>query len=831
MRKKKILAAVLIIIAVLSVCTGVGIFLFGKNPHAKNHNPTESHKEGDVTRFEWLKMLCEQFGMTEYENETPYFSDVDENNANFSYVQSAAEWEVINTASDFDGNKYATGEFIGITAMKTIGENKIQICLDQEEEISDDAYFRLAADYHLVNEEQQAKGFTKDECEDILGKLKELYFGTFSPDDISRVEYQDGVVELPPEAILQRNEDNSEITVDADTLASISQGTILVFEQANSGLKQAMRVENLDESGLLSLSPVQPEEVIESLAVSDVREITADDIIRYYGVGNHGYMAQADTYKANPVSTGYSAIPMAKIKSKGFKIGLSTDMGVKNNILTITLTDHTTGLSYEVNHVEIDEKSYYNGELDIDKIAVTSQIKFKWLSGLEYADVELDSHMAVNWGFEYEREKDKKAAEKIMLCETPIPLGNGVVGVKVRLFLVISLQGSISLEAEVPVQFAVRYEKGKGVRNFKHDVAIEEPAIECDLEADGKLRLEPALVILSEYDFIDVEADVGVMAKVNVKKRLTQMTCFDVSICFPTITLSVCGDDDNLSLIRALGISAEWEIITDENAPFRFGRHYETDPDGTSKRVDACTYVEGEAPPTEEPEVSEEPADQQEEETDRPPDFTEPEEPQTTVELNHTYTTRYAHETMTDYPVYQFDYSDNWTIVEEEIYGENGNTADDEFVTLKNGRGVEIIFVFNPRWNYEYSGREAYYVEITKVADSPFVPVGYTHDSDFSYLGNFVVAQGKVTGWDYMLDEEPMKEIDDGDVFYALMPESRVGLQDGIGIRDARANYYNCVYFDYYADTAFYAKAPDGKFTPEEEQEVIAILSSFRLVL
>lgn len=34
-------------------------------------------KNGDaMTRYEWIKMLAERFGMEEYEEETPYFRDV-----------------------------------------------------------------------------------------------------------------------------------------------------------------------------------------------------------------------------------------------------------------------------------------------------------------------------------------------------------------------------------------------------------------------------------------------------------------------------------------------------------------------------------------------------------------------------------------------------------------------------------------------------------------------------------------------------------------------------------------------------------------------------------
>lgn len=85
--------------------------------------------ENAVPRYEWLEMLGEQIGINGYTNDSPYFCDVHSENPYYPYIQSAVEWNVIDVATDFEGDDYASGKFIALTAMRAIGENKLKIFL------------------------------------------------------------------------------------------------------------------------------------------------------------------------------------------------------------------------------------------------------------------------------------------------------------------------------------------------------------------------------------------------------------------------------------------------------------------------------------------------------------------------------------------------------------------------------------------------------------------------------------------------------------------------------------------------------------------------------
>ena len=125
MRKKKIVA--LIVVALLLVIGAVVAIVC----IVKKGKDTEL-KEGDFTRYEWIKLLCEKVGVTDYESEISYFEDVTKGNEYFNYLQSAVEWEVLEDDKKFNGEYGATGEFIAMTAIKTISKEKMEIYLESE---------------------------------------------------------------------------------------------------------------------------------------------------------------------------------------------------------------------------------------------------------------------------------------------------------------------------------------------------------------------------------------------------------------------------------------------------------------------------------------------------------------------------------------------------------------------------------------------------------------------------------------------------------------------------------------------------------------------------
>ncbi len=193
------------------------------------------------------------------------------------------------------------------------------------------------------------------------------------------------------------------------------------------------------------------------------------------------------------------------------------------------------------------------------------------------------------------------------------------------------------------------------------------------------------------------------------------------------------------------------------------------------------------------------------------------------LELKNSYRTKLADVDMVTVPTFQFDYPDSWSITTEMLH-QVPNIM--ETVTLTNDRGVEVTYVDLDSPAIDY-GRTMYTIDVTKEADSAFIP-GYIQAEDNSYLGNFIVAKIKVTG-ELSMDTDSEYTQVDGPVSYAVLPESYSGIQEDI----RNCGYYKGFsynYFPYPTGCAFFAESPDGTFTKEEEKEVIAILSSFKEV-
>ena len=532
----------------LLVLIGSVIFFLKRNPAAD---------ENAVTCYEWIEMLTEQMGLQEYITET----------------------------SDFDGEDTATGQFIALTAMKTIGESKFKICFAIEDAITDDTYLEFALEYGLVEKEKLKKGFTREECEQVLETLKNLYFSEFWKDDYSNVVYRDGVVELSSEDVLRSNIDGSKIVVADDMINSCEAGNVIVFTQENTGLILARKIVGIDADGTLTLDTVELDEVVETLTVSDITEITFDDIVNYYsldeniGGSNDLMVQQRDTSFID------ARVFSGEVNSKGYKLSVSTQGEDEKRCIAIQITENATGISYTLPISDkVNREDDYSAEINIDRIYVGGQVDYSLWGGLQYAEAAVDVHTTFKSEIKAEKEK------KIPLFKTPVPLGNGLIGADIEIYLVLSLDGSLSFEAELPIEASVSYDKNRGLRNFDHHISVEDPMIEVNCNAGVGLRIEPILMVLGCPNVMDMELDIGVSAGAKVTTQPNSQICADISISFPVLTISVCDDDDMDTVIGDLGISAEWEIITSDDAPIKKGLHYELGPGIRAEFVRECTY-------------------------------------------------------------------------------------------------------------------------------------------------------------------------------------------------------------------------------------------------
>lgn len=766
-----------------------GVFFIKSVLNSKDDKYVKLTDENSITRYEWIQMLCEQSGLTEYQNEEPYYEDVNTSNAYFSYIQSAVEWGVLVNDTKFEGDGYASGNFIALTAMKTIGEKKLGMYLDTKDAITDDVYIGLAIEHELIEEKQLTEGFSKEECEQVLKSLTSIYFSEFWRDDYSNITYQDDVIELSSDDVLQRNMDGSEIVVSDNIRNTLETGMIIVFEQENTKLKFAREISGIDADGAVALKPAELNQVVESLTVSDITELSFEDIVNCYETEEIIYTANNLEHRlADETAINTNVFPIDK-NSKGFKISLSTEGKENDKHLEIQVTDNLTRVTkaLPINY-KVEQDSEYSAEINIDKVLIGGQVSYEVLhGGLQYMDIAVDVDSTFKGTIKTEEEK------KVPILKTPVSIGNGIASIDIQIYLVLSVDGEVSFEAELPTEVSLYFEKDKGFRNFRHDILPKNPRVEANCDAEAVFRFEPTMSRLRCIDIVDMEADIGVTASAKVATHPTAQVCADVSISFPVITISVCGDDEADTIVGDMGLSAEWEVISPENAPYQIGLHYEHLPDGSEQFVDECTYMEG---------------------TDGNDELIN----QTDVILNNTYSTKYNNADMEWTPIYSFDYPDNWNVVSETYEEANDicltlDTFAQEVVVLANERGVTVSFIRIDNNIFSLGGQGAIFEEYTA-----------SEVEDNTFFASTVVAKIQCVSEGFT-GTETYDSVDDGNVLYALIPRWDDNLF-AFGI----TGLYKMVDIGIDYDTAynFFAESPDGRFTEKEEKEVIAILQSFR---
>lgn len=791
---------IVIIAVILGILIGLGIVIPVLVQTMNSDKYVSKVKADAVTRYEWLQMLCEQFGIEPDMSEEQYFSDVEEDGTYYGYVQAAVSCGLLENEKTFEGDKLASGKFIALTAMKAMGEYNVKIYMGKQEQLTDKDYLQVANDEDIILTQQWHDTFTEAESRELLIKFGELFTEGMWKKSVSEVDYTDSVVELNDLDIVKYvNAD--QIEINEEIAKELSKDMIIVYQQENTDLKTARRVTDINK-GVLVLEEPPIDEVIDSLMVSDMTTINFDDILRYKNITEP--IAANDSYRT---LLAYEQNDVRKVgnlvDSKGFGIRIDYEAGNPEEA-TATITNNDTGdaFNFPVDFGEIDEESDcdIHATVEFDKIKIGTQLIYNKDNGVEYIDLQTEANMIMSGEMNLEGE------QRLKLFETLTPLGGYVVGVNLEVYLVLSQSGSISLQVEVPMQSKVYYEKDEGFRTYSYPDNEPEASIVVNCEAKISDCLEAIVTILDVCDVMDAEFDVGTKAEAEMQVyEDCVLQCMDIDISFPIITLQVCGDDDKDTILGELGLSAEWEMVTADNAFVKESLHYELPPEGEGF-VEECTY-------TSEKDISAEKKEDIE--------TTENEDITTQEGGYKTYVTNYGKVNMVTAPGFGFAYPNNWVIASETV---NGDNYVGEEVILTNERGVTITYL-DSETSPTYANHVLVHANVTKVADVN-LDLTYMMDGSVSELGKFMVAKITVDGVLQRETDSDFRETEER-VYYAVIEEKYADTEFTMTSCEYYLNAYTDFFFDYHGFYTFFATAPDGQFTKEEEQEVIQILSSF----
>ena len=691
-------------------------------------------------------------------------------------MQAAVEWDVLEPEDRFDGDKPVTGEFASVTAVRALSGYRWQLYLETDEEPDDEAYFRLACENGLLEEERRKETLEKEECDSLLDAVQELNETVLWKDDYIQTVNRENVKELPAGSVAEYDAQAGSALLEKSVAETLQPGDIILFETAHTGFYTAGKIQTLDPSGSVTMTQPSLEDIYDTLILSDVVHISPQDTQAYYELGD-GVLelgSRASAYLQD--SSVGRIIPVRSFQTSYQDKGLSFLLASEEDTVKIQVTDNNTGASFEQSlDVDLGEGGGLECAFELKDISIGAQVVWKH-GGLQYADVQMYASL------------EEKINANILSQEKEIPLGalsvplaGGIASVKLDLSLILSVEGDIRIEASLPAGAHFSYERGKGLRSIPVQLSYTEPKIELTAKAEAMLSPGIALKVLFIWDAAELRLKAGVTAEAEAQLHSTQ-TCTDLSVAGPVVSLAVSVDP-----VVTDPLSKEWELLSAEDAPFRWEKHYEMYQDGSAGFVEACTWKDPGA-------EKETPEDQKPEDAEG-------------VSLTNTYVTRHGDIR------FAFDYPDTWSVSEDESDKVFGDPSSHEWVMLKNERGANIVYY---EWKQDHLGAGGHtqlsYWETSKAADSQ--------------LDSFVVGKVQFIGW-YNIDSDEEHTTEDGTVYYALMPENEAGIEkSGMGF----SGLYDSFTFAYGSSWYYFmASPPSGGFTKEEEQEVLAILSSFRL--
>ena len=587
--KKTIIILISVITAFLILATAF-LFMRGRGESGEG-----------ITRYEWIRMLTEEFNVTEARNDTPYFSDVPSDSPYFTAVQASCEWDVIDKAERFDGEKKITGKYAVLTAMRAVGAFRVKTYLDLNENPSEDDYLNLALEKQLIDKAQLSSNVRKEDAEIIIARARELYLSELWRDDYVEVKYAEGVRALESGDVIEYNAADHELKLSDNVLSGLSEGDIILFDDSQYVTKVSKKVECIKPDGRVVLTDASLDETLEQLVMSDIIPVSSDDILA--GVKNlNGDKISA--YSAPYSSPKGTVMPVWDVS--GSYEGVAVDVKFTSDKAEITVTSHGTGesVTYGIpgsylknskldlidgngkDGAAVTAAGYAEVSLDLKNIALGVQTDYSVLDDFNYLAIQADCD------FEPGIKVGGNVEAVLPIASVPLAGYGHLCGVMLDISLVVNLDGYAEFALEFTPQASFEYRKNAGTRyNMSVNLQKEDGNICASLEAQAQFA--PTVYILGDnIADIELEAGAGASGEFTTRRKSNITMCADIDFYAPIASFGwLNGDGAYLAKWLPSGTIS---IYTSDNAPYRKKLHFERDKKGQWTLVPECTYKEGE---------------------------------------------------------------------------------------------------------------------------------------------------------------------------------------------------------------------------------------------
>lgn len=235
-----------------------------------------------LTRGQWITMLAQRFGMTDYFSDTPYYSDVDSDSEIFQFVQSCYEWGILSTGTDtFKPDEIATTGFVISTSVLATGINYSEYMTgdDPNEGILGLANAKGITNIKYGEDSKLTEGICLVEAAVILNSAVTCYLEEDNGDENYAVAtYKEDVVDKTEEENLVINDDASQVTMSKEQAEDIQEGTVFLVptEEFPEGYALKAVSKTTNEDGTCVVNTERPE-IYEVLDAVDIDSTVVAD--------------------------------------------------------------------------------------------------------------------------------------------------------------------------------------------------------------------------------------------------------------------------------------------------------------------------------------------------------------------------------------------------------------------------------------------------------------------------------------------------------------------------------------------------------------------------
>ena len=511
--------------------------------------------DGAISRADWIKKLAIATGTTEAESTTPYYSDVDNSDEFFDFIQACVEWNVIDGKGKFDPAADATYEFIAETCLKTISVEKLKSSTLDLKDVSDENLVSIFND-NVEKIEKPSDSVSVNDAEKLLDSFVSFSNSLeFKP--VYEKTYTDSVNEnVSPDSVSVTSDSSAAILETSD----VKEGDIIFADPSeNYPEGRALKVVSVNGNDITYTEP-NIEDVFESITLSGTYEGKVIDVIGEGDttVENVSYDPEKGVYDIK-FSNAELTPGTPKVKE--------TKTSVKEDANGSTATFEKGGVS---------------ATFSVSKIKINPEFDYSILGGVKSASCKATMSSSIIGDL-----KGEASQKDIKLFTIKVSLGATPFTADVTAYASVGIDGELNVSFRASMTAEASYRKGAKPKMSLN--ATNE--LDIDGHVNAYINVTPVLslkVFGIKTSIINVSATVGANALASISGDLLdteEPTCINM-LMYVNASLGVNQKEAFTSSLLNCSRTI-WDI---DNSPFKYNFHYEFNVTSNDyKVVDKCT--------------------------------------------------------------------------------------------------------------------------------------------------------------------------------------------------------------------------------------------------